>query len=60
MKNELAAGRADIGVAGMYVTEERLTKLEMSSMHAQDCAVFITLQSTALPRLKFTNLKNKK
>lgn len=54
MRNELSGGRADIGAAGMYVTEERLKKLELSSMHAQDCAVFITLQSTALPRLQIT------
>lgn len=43
-------GRADIGVAGMYITSERMKDIDVSSAHSQDCAVFITLMSTALPR----------
>lgn len=51
--------RADIGVAGMYVTSERIRSLDMSFSHSQDCAVFITLTSTALPRsVFFTSLVN--
>lgn len=47
---EISLGRADIGVAGMYLTVERSQTMDMSFSHSQDCAVFITLMSTALPR----------
>lgn len=47
---EITMGRADIGVAGMYMTAERGHYMDLTSAHSQDCAVFITLMSTALPR----------
>nr|AMM70646.1 ionotropic receptor 21a [Heliconius melpomene rosina] len=50
--NEVAMSRADIGVSGMYVTSERTSNIDMSFSHSQDCAVFITLTSTALPRYR--------
>nr|UVB79157.1 ionotropic receptor 21a [Heortia vitessoides] len=49
---EIAMGRADIGVAGIYMTSDRLREMDMSFSHSQDCAVFITLMSTALPRYR--------
>ncbi|XP_045773278.1 ionotropic receptor 21a [Maniola jurtina] len=52
VSREVALGRADIGVAGLYVTDERIRDMDMSSSHSQDCAVFITLTSTALPRYR--------
>lgn len=48
---EIAMGRADVAVAGMYLTNERIRDMDTSFAHSQDCAVFITLMSTALPRL---------
>lgn len=50
MAKEITLGRADIGVAGMYLTIERVKGMDLSFTHSQDCAVFITLMSTALPR----------
>lgn len=50
MGKDITTGRADIGVAGMYMTAERGEFMDMTSAHSQDCAVFITLMSTALPR----------
>ncbi|KOB79387.1 Ionotropic receptor, partial [Operophtera brumata] len=49
---EIVTGRADIGVAGMYLTVERAREMDLSISHSQDCAVFITLMSTALPRYR--------
>jgi hypothetical protein len=40
----------DIGMSGMYVTQERNFGTEMSVSHSTDCAAFITLTSKALPR----------
>jgi hypothetical protein len=40
----------DLGLAGMYVTTERNTGMEMSVSHSTDCAAFMTLTSKALPR----------
>lgn len=50
MTKEITTGRADIGIAGMYMTIERARDMDMSFSHSQDCATFITLMSTALPR----------
>lgn len=50
MAKEITMGRADIGVAGMYMTADRGYYMDLTSVHSQDCAVFITLMSTALPR----------
>lgn len=47
---EIKTGRADIGVAGMYLTIDRVREMDIAFSHSQDCAVFITLMSTALPR----------
>ncbi|XP_045510994.1 ionotropic receptor 21a [Colias croceus] len=49
---EIAQGKADIGVAGLYVTSERMRDMDLSFRHSQDCAVFVTLTSTALPRYR--------
>lgn len=50
VSKEINMARADIGIAGIYITEERIKKMDMSFSHSEDCAVFITLMSTALPR----------
>ncbi|KAL4713808.1 hypothetical protein ACJJTC_015462 [Scirpophaga incertulas] len=52
VSREVTMGRADIGIAGMYLTKERMGNMDMSFSHSQDCAVFITLTSTALPRYR--------
>ncbi|RVE49200.1 hypothetical protein evm_006092 [Chilo suppressalis] len=49
---EVTMGRADVGVAGMYLTSDRIRDMDMSFSHSHDCAVFITLMSTALPRYR--------
>nr|AXY83434.1 putative ionotropic receptor 4 [Conopomorpha sinensis] len=49
---EIAQGRADVGIAGMYLTNDRISEMDMSFSHSQDCAVFVTLLSTALPRYR--------
>lgn len=49
---EISLGRADIGIAGIYLTGERIRDMDMSFAHSRDCAVFITLMSTALPRYR--------
>lgn len=43
-------GKSNLGIAGLYVTHERVYDLDMSHGHTQDCAVFISLTSTALPK----------
>lgn len=45
-------GRANIGTSGLYVTQDRTHDFDMSHGHSQDCAAFITLTSTALPRYR--------
>ncbi|XP_013188628.2 ionotropic receptor 21a [Amyelois transitella] len=52
VSKEIALGRADIGVSGMYATSERVREMDLSFSHSQDCAVFVTLMSTALPRYR--------
>jgi hypothetical protein len=47
---DLLAGKADIGVAGIYMIPSRMTALTTSSPHTQDCVTFMTLTSTAMPR----------
>lgn len=46
------AHRADIGLAGAFMTSERILRIEMSLPHSTDCAAFITLASKALPRYR--------
>lgn len=48
--SDISEHRADIGLAGMYVTSERNTIQEMTAAHSLDCAAFLTLSSRALPR----------
>ncbi|XP_052892936.1 ionotropic receptor 21a [Anopheles moucheti] len=44
--------QADLGLAGIYVTIERNLATEMSVAHSTDCAAFLTLMSSALPRYR--------
>uniref|UniRef100_A0A1A9ZJ07 Ionotropic glutamate receptor C-terminal domain-containing protein n=1 Tax=Glossina pallidipes TaxID=7398 RepID=A0A1A9ZJ07_GLOPL len=48
----VAERSADIGMAGIYVTTERLIHTDMSVGHSKDCAVFVTLASKALPKYR--------
>lgn len=50
VSQEIILGRADIGVAGLFITSDRIRDMDMSFSHSHDCAAFITLTSTALPR----------
>ncbi|CAK1544480.1 unnamed protein product [Leptosia nina] len=49
---EVSSGRVDIGIAGLYATFERFRDMDLSFGYSQDCAAFITLTSTALPRYR--------
>lgn len=44
--------QADIGIAGAFISNERMMQTEMSVQHTDDCAAFITLSSKALPRYR--------
>ncbi|XP_053673698.1 ionotropic receptor 21a [Anopheles nili] len=49
---EIEHRQADMGLAGIYVTIERNLATEMSVAHSTDCAAFLTLMSSALPRYR--------
>ncbi|KAM8720027.1 hypothetical protein ACLKA7_006135 [Drosophila subpalustris] len=49
---QIGLGRVDIGMSGIYMTEERLKTTDMSVGHSRDCAAFITLASKALPKYR--------
>lgn len=57
--NEISEHRADIGLAGMYVTSERNLVQEMTAAHSLDCAAFLTLSSRALPRFEIIKILNR-
>ncbi|XP_049280533.1 ionotropic receptor 21a [Anopheles funestus] len=50
--DEIQRRQADVGLAGIYVTIERNLATEMSVSHSTDCAAFLTLMSSALPRYR--------
>ncbi|KAM3967606.1 ionotropic receptor 21a [Aphomia sociella] len=52
VSKEMMMSRADIGISGMYLTSERVRDMDMTFSHSQDCAAFVTLMSTALPRYR--------
>lgn len=49
---QIGLGGVDIGMSGIYMTEERLKTTDMSVGHSRDCAAFITLASKALPKYR--------
>lgn len=40
----------DVGMGGMYVSNDKLENVDFSVGHSKDCAAFITLASKALPK----------
>uniref|UniRef100_A0A0A9WKA0 Glutamate receptor delta-1 subunit n=1 Tax=Lygus hesperus TaxID=30085 RepID=A0A0A9WKA0_LYGHE len=44
--------KANIAVGGVYLTPERISGLTFSMPHTQDCASYISLSSTALPKYR--------
>ncbi|XP_039287066.1 ionotropic receptor 21a [Nilaparvata lugens] len=44
--------RADIAIAGIPATADRMNEFSFSTVHSYDCANFITLTSTALPKYR--------
>ncbi|KAG5881915.1 hypothetical protein JTB14_007112 [Gonioctena quinquepunctata] len=44
--------KANIGIGGIYVTEDKLNRVGMTQWHTPDCAAFISTSSTALPRYR--------
>ncbi|XP_052871022.1 ionotropic receptor 21a-like [Anopheles cruzii] len=50
--DEIQRRQADLGLAGIYVSIERNIATEMSVAHSSDCAAFLTLMSSALPRYR--------
>ncbi|XP_062534528.1 ionotropic receptor 21a-like [Armigeres subalbatus] len=50
--DEVERRQADIGLAGTFVTIERNVRTEMSVAHSTDCAAFVTLMSSSLPRYR--------
>ncbi|KAK6621468.1 hypothetical protein RUM44_001275 [Polyplax serrata] len=49
---DIVEGLAEIGSAGVYVTNQRLSEIWLSAQHTTDCAAFITKASTSLPRYR--------
>ncbi|XP_053957480.1 ionotropic receptor 21a [Anastrepha ludens] len=49
---QIAKKAADVGMCGLYITEDRITEMDMSVGHSRDCASFITLASKALPKYR--------
>lgn len=47
---DVAKGKANIGIAGAYMTSEKINRVDLSHYHSVDCAAFASLTSTALPR----------
>ncbi|KAH8323497.1 hypothetical protein KR067_012031 [Drosophila pandora] len=52
IQEQIAQRTVDIGMSGIYLTEERLRDTDMSVGHSRDCAAFITLASKALPKYR--------
>ncbi|XP_041566558.1 ionotropic receptor 21a [Drosophila elegans] len=52
IQKQIVERTVDIGMSGIYITEERLRKSDMSVGHSRDCAAFITLASKALPKYR--------
>ncbi|KAH8279620.1 hypothetical protein KR018_008353, partial [Drosophila ironensis] len=52
IQKQIAQRSVDIGMSGIYLTEERLRDTDMSVGHSRDCAAFITLASKALPKYR--------
>ncbi|XP_030380644.1 ionotropic receptor 21a [Scaptodrosophila lebanonensis] len=52
IQNQILRRTVDIGMSGIYITEERLRDTDMSVGHSRDCAAFITLASKALPKYR--------
>ncbi|KFB39562.1 AGAP008511-PA-like protein [Anopheles sinensis] len=50
--DEIKRKQGDMGLAGIFVTNERNLATEMSVSHSTDCAAFLTLMSSALPRYR--------
>ncbi|CAG9855165.1 unnamed protein product [Phyllotreta striolata] len=44
--------KANIGIGGIYVTPDKLERVGLTTWHSRDCAAFISLASTALPRYR--------
>ena len=47
---EVSSERADLGIGGIYATPERISLWHLSTPHSHDCASFVSLASTALPK----------
>uniref|UniRef100_A0A6P7GUG1 Ionotropic receptor 21a-like n=1 Tax=Diabrotica virgifera virgifera TaxID=50390 RepID=A0A6P7GUG1_DIAVI len=45
--------KANIGIGGIYVTPDKMDRMGLTRWHSRDCAAFISLASTALPRSSF-------
>lgn len=55
--NDVRLGVAAAAIGGIYQNLEIVTEFDSSTAHIQDCASFISLASTALP--KYLNLQKK-
>ncbi|XP_043648279.1 ionotropic receptor 21a [Drosophila teissieri] len=52
IQEQIVERTVDIGMSGIYITQERLMDSAMSVGHSRDCAAFITLASKALPKYR--------
>ncbi|XP_017776455.1 PREDICTED: ionotropic receptor 21a [Nicrophorus vespilloides] len=52
VSREIASRKANLGLGGIYVTSDLVNLVDLSHAHSQDCASFVTLSSTALPRYR--------
>ncbi|XP_044763252.1 ionotropic receptor 21a [Coccinella septempunctata] len=48
----ISEGRGNLGLSGIFISNEITEKVDISNMFYQDCAAFMTLTSTALPRYR--------
>ncbi|XP_030748843.1 ionotropic receptor 21a [Sitophilus oryzae] len=48
----LKSGNINLGLAGLFITQDRYNNAGIFHWHSEDCAAFISLASTALPRYR--------
>ncbi|XP_044742097.1 ionotropic receptor 21a [Chrysoperla carnea] len=48
----MKTGKGDVGVGGIYTTPERIQHFDLTAGHTEDCASFVSLTSTALPKYR--------
>ncbi|KAK3930163.1 Ionotropic receptor 21a [Frankliniella fusca] len=50
--NNVVSGISELGAGGIYITPDRVRKVDFGFYHTQDCASFMAFASVALPRYR--------